>query len=92
MYKPAEDSELLGKYVLKFAKGRVLEMGVGKGVLMEIALKNTNKVEGIDIDRESVQFCRNKGLNVRLGDLFTNVFSKFDVSDRIKLRENTFFK
>jgi release factor glutamine methyltransferase len=79
MYKPREDSELLGKYVLKFARGRVLDMGCGSGVLMKIALGNTSKVEGIDNDRESVQFCRDKGLNVKLGNLFEDVFSKFDV-------------
>lgn len=79
LYEAREDSFLLRKYVEKFARGKVLEVGVGSGILMEAALKNTSNVEGTDIDKESVEFCRSKGLNVRRGDLFTDVFRKFDL-------------
>jgi release factor glutamine methyltransferase len=79
IYEPREDSEMLGVYVKKYAKGKVLEIGVGSGILMEIALANTKSVEGVDIDRKSVDFCREKGLSVRRGDLFTDIFRKFDL-------------
>ncbi len=79
MYEPAEDSFLLGKYVSKFARGRVLEIGVGSGYLMEIALKRTKTVKGVDIDKEAVEFCKNKKLDVVYSNLFSNVKGKFDI-------------
>tara|TARA_Y100000034_G_C6887425_1_gene407624 strand:- start:1646 stop:2170 length:525 start_codon:yes stop_codon:yes gene_type:complete len=79
LYEAKEDSFLLKKYVEKSAKGKVLEIGVGSGILMEAALENTKDVEGIDIDREAVEFCRKKGLNVKKGDLFDDVFRKYDL-------------
>ena len=79
MYESREDSEMLKKYVLKFARDKVLEIGVGSGILMEAALEKTNRVEGVDIDRDAVEFCREKKLDVRRGDLFNDIFRKFDV-------------
>ena len=77
-YEPSEDSFLLGKYVSKFSKGRVLEIGVGSGYLMEIALKKNKNVFGVDIDDDAVKFCKNKKLNIVKSDLFSNVKGKFD--------------
>ena len=79
LYEAREDSFLLKKYVEKFARGKVLEVGVGSGVLMEAALENTKDVEGTDINSEAVAFCREKGLNVKRGDLFNDIFRKFDL-------------
>ncbi len=79
IYEAAEDSFLLRKYVEKYSKGRVLDIGAGSGILMEVALKKTSKVEGGDIDEEAVQYCKKKGLNVVKGDLFSNVKGKFDL-------------
>ncbi|MBU2640097.1 MAG: DUF2431 domain-containing protein [Nanoarchaeota archaeon] len=79
MYEAGEDSFLIGKYIKKFSKGKVLEIGCGSGYLMEIALSKTKNVKGVDIDKESVEFCRKKGLDVSYSDLFSNVKGKFDV-------------
>jgi|GEM_PF-83641 len=39
VYEPAEDSELLGTFVKRYARGRVLDMGTGSGYLGSLALK-----------------------------------------------------
>tara|TARA_Y100000034_G_scaffold106887_1_gene135930 strand:+ start:410 stop:922 length:513 start_codon:yes stop_codon:yes gene_type:complete len=79
MYEAREDTELLKKYVEKFSRGKVFEIGAGSGVLMEAAMDKSRSVEGVDIDRESVEFCKAKGLSVRKGDMFTDIFRKFDL-------------
>ncbi|MAG45256.1 MAG: hypothetical protein CMH63_00595 [Nanoarchaeota archaeon] len=78
VYQPEEDSFMLEKWVKELVKGKVLEVGVGSGILMKAALKSTKKVSGVDIDKENVEFCKKKGLNVKESDLFSNVNGKFD--------------
>ena len=79
MYEAAEDSFLLAKFVRDYAKGRVLDVGCGLGILMEAALGKTSNVEGVDIDEEAIDYCKKKGLNVKKSDLFSNVRGKFDL-------------
>lgn len=79
IYEAAEDSFLLKKYVEKYSKGKVLDVGTGSGILMEVALKKTSKVEGVDIDEEAVDYCKKKGLKVKKSDLFNKVKGKFDL-------------
>lgn len=79
IYEASEDSFLIGGYVSKFARGKVLDMGTGSGYLMEIALSKTKMVKGVDIDKDAVRFCKNKSLDVIYSDLFSNVKEKFDV-------------
>jgi len=74
MYEAREDSYLLKKYVKKFSKGKVLDVGVGSGILIE----NIKDAVGVDIDEEALEYCRKKGLDVRYSDLFSNVNEKFD--------------
>jgi release factor glutamine methyltransferase len=78
MYKPGDDSFLMEKYVKKFVKGKVLEIGVGSGILMKVALTKTKNVQGVDIDSEAVKYCKKLKLNVNESDLFSNVNGKFD--------------
>jgi len=78
MYQPEEDSYLMEKYVKEFARGKVLEIGCGSGILMEAALKKSESVIGVDVDDESLRFCRKKGLNVKKSDLFSKVNGKWD--------------
>ena len=78
MYQPEEDSYLMEKYVKEFARGIVLEIGCGSGILMEAALKKSESVIGVDVDDESLKFCKKKGLNVKKSDLFSKVKGKFD--------------
>ncbi|MBI2105383.1 methyltransferase [Candidatus Woesearchaeota archaeon] len=78
MYNPEDDSYLIEKYVKKFAKGKILDIGCGSGILMEAALTKSENVLGVDIDDESLKFCRDKGLDVFKSDLFSDVKGKFD--------------
>ena len=79
IYETREDSYLLAKYVKEYASGRVLDMGCGPGILAEIALGKTNDVLAVDVDEEAVNFCKAKGINARVSDLFSNVNGKFDL-------------
>lgn len=79
IYEPREDSFLLAKYVRKYAKGRVLDMGTGSGVLALAALEKTKNVEACDIDKEAVKLAKSKGVKAYVSDLFFNVKGKFDL-------------
>lgn len=79
IYEPAEDSYLLKKYVLKYAFGKILDIGTGSGILAEAALKKSKDVLAADIDEKAVSYCRKKGINAIKSDLFSNIKGKFDV-------------
>lgn len=79
IYEPNEDSELLAKYVKKFAKGKVLDIGTGSGIQAETALKFTKDVLAIDIDKDVVDDVKGKGIEVMISDLFSNVKGNFDL-------------
>jgi len=79
IYEPREDSYLLAKYVEKFARGRVLDMGTGSGILAEVALNKTKEVLAVDINKEAVEYVKKKGIKVKVSDLFSNINGKFDL-------------
>jgi len=86
MYEPREDSYLLLKSVRKLAKGNVLEIGTGSGILAFEASRS-DKVDfviGVDIDKESIDYCNNKydsnNLIFLQSDLFEIFKSKSDIS------------
>ncbi|MEK6856802.1 MAG: HemK2/MTQ2 family protein methyltransferase [Nanoarchaeota archaeon] len=79
MYEPSDDSYLMEKQVIKFASGRVLDVGCGSGILMKAALTKSKDVFGVDIDNGSVEHCKKLGLNVSKSDLFSSVKGKFDL-------------
>lgn len=79
IYEPLEDSFLLSKYVSKFARGKVLDVGCGSGILIKAALTKSKDVIGIDIDNNAIEYCKKQGLNVSKSDLFSNIKGKFDV-------------
>ena len=79
IYQPNEDSFLLSKYVKKYAKGKVLDIGTGSGILAEAALENTKDVLASDINQEAILYCRKKGINAIKSDLFENIKGKFDL-------------
>ena len=79
IYEPSDDSELLAKYVKKYAKGKVLDLGTGSGIQAEIALKFTKDVLAVDLDKESVEYVNKKGIKARVSDLFSNIKEKFDL-------------
>ena len=79
IYEPSEDSYLLAKYVDKFSKGKVLDLGTGSGIQAETALKHTKEVLATDISKEAVKFVKKKGIKARISDLFSNINEKFDL-------------
>jgi len=84
MYNPREDSKLLAIYVKKYARGKVLDIGTGLGILAESAAKNkkVKNVLAVDVDQESIDYCKkniiNKKIKFALSNLFNNVPGKYD--------------
>lgn len=76
IYEPAEDSFLLQKYIGKYAKGVVLDIGTGTGILAEEAAssKRVVKVFGVDINEEAIKYCiirqKSKKITFAMSDLF----------------------
>lgn len=79
IYDPAEDSFLLQKYVRKYAKGKVLDMGTGSGIQALTALEKIKDVLAVDINPEAVKLLKQKGITAKISDLFSNVKGKFDL-------------
>jgi len=78
IYEPREDSYLIEKYIGKLCKGKVLDVGCGSGILSLKAMENGCGVSAVDIDEEAVNYCREKGINAKISDLFLEVSGKFD--------------
>jgi len=81
IYEPAEDSFLIEKSVKQFAEGKsALDMGTGSGILAEVALATGAKsVLAVDVNQEAVNNVKQKGINTRHSDLFSNISEKFDL-------------
>lgn len=82
VYEPAEDSYLIQEEVKKLARGRVLDMGTGSGILAETAAKSkkVKSVIGADIQKKTVDHCRktikNRKVKFVKSDLFSNIPKK----------------
>ncbi len=79
IYEPSEDSFLLSKYVAKFARGKVLDMGSGSGIQAEAALNSAENILAVDIDKEAVMLIRKKRIKAKVSDLFSKINEKFDL-------------
>ncbi len=81
IYEPREDSFLLASLFSDFIfeNTKVLDVGCGSGFLSVQAKNLGADVVSIDINPESVDYCKSLGLNVLYSDLFENVKDKFDV-------------
>jgi len=81
-YEPREDSELLAKYVKKFAFGNVLDMGTGSGIQAITAAKkkSVKSVVAADIQEEVIENnknnIKNKKIKFIVSDLFSNIKNK----------------
>lgn len=78
-------------------KGRILDVGCGTGIMIHY-LTPYGKVEGLDISKEAINFCRARGFkNVYLGDAQNLLFSDnqfdlitaFDTVEHIKKDQKT---
>jgi 2-polyprenyl-3-methyl-5-hydroxy-6-metoxy-1,4-benzoquinol methylase len=56
-------------YVLKRAKGRVLDIGCGRGGLLEELSDKGCESYGIELNPDSVEICQKKGLRVKVGSI-----------------------
>ena len=79
IYEPSDDSYLLEKHVKKYAKGKVLEIGTGSGILAKAAFKKTKDVLAVDINVKAVEHVKSLGIKAICSDLFANVKEKFDL-------------
>lgn len=78
VYEAAEDSELLGVAVAKYASGRTLDLGTGSGYLADIAAEKGCLVLAVDVNKEAVQALQAKPYDVKQSNLFAHVRGKFD--------------
>lgn len=85
IYSPEDDSYLLQEVLKNEIKNKditCLEVGVGSGIqletLKEIGIKKEN-IYGSDVNKEAVQFCKEKGFNCFVSNLFEDVKEKFDL-------------
>ncbi len=84
VYEPQEDSFLLKKAVEQYARGKVLEIGTGSGILALAAanLKNTKSVLAVDIDIEALNYAKQHSARKKItfiqSDLFNKIRGKFD--------------
>ncbi len=86
LYEPSEDSFLIQKHIKEYAKGNVLEIGTGSGILAETAAScgNVQSVLAVDIQKGVIEHCKknikNKKIIFRQSDLFSNIkkTEKFD--------------
>ncbi|MBU2634514.1 MAG: methyltransferase [Nanoarchaeota archaeon] len=74
MYEASDDSFLLKKHIKEYAKGKVLDIGTGSGILARESLKYTKNVVACD-----VQDLKFKDLKFIKSDLFENIKGKFDL-------------
>ena len=58
VYEPREDSLLLEKYVKKFARGNVLDMGTGSGIQARAAAEKATTVVAVDINQDAIDACK----------------------------------
>lgn len=79
IYEPREDSYLLQKYVRKYARGRVLDVGTGSGIQAKTAVETATEVLAIDINPEAVAHVQEHGIAAVQSDLFENVKGTFDL-------------
>jgi release factor glutamine methyltransferase len=79
IYEPQEDSFLLQRYVRKYARGRVLDVGTGSGIQALTALEKTKDVVAVDVSEDVVRFVKSKGVNAKVSNLFSKVDGKFDL-------------
>lgn len=84
IYFPNEDSYLILKHIKKFARGRVLDMGTGTGILAVEASKYSKEVVAVDINKEAIEYAKEKNKKMKniewkVSNLFENVDGKFDL-------------
>jgi release factor glutamine methyltransferase len=78
IYDPEEDSFLLQKFVKKYSKGLVLDMGTGSGIQALSAIENADKVIALDINKEVIKYCKKNIKNKNIEFFKSNLFEVFE--------------
>jgi release factor glutamine methyltransferase len=78
IYDPEEDSFLLQKFVKKYAKGLVLDMGTGSGMQAVTASENADLVIGLDISKEVIKYCKKNVKAKNIQFFKSNLFEVFE--------------
>ena len=66
--------------------GRLLDIGTGKGKLLELAIRKGLEAHGIEVSDPRINECIKKGLNVKYGDVYAIPFSD-DYFDYVVISE-----
>jgi len=84
IYETQEDSFLLQKYIKKYSKGIVLDLGTGTGILAEEAAssKKVVKVFGVDINEEAIKYCIRNQKSKKIIYAMSDLFSLFKLDRR----------
>ena len=77
IYPPGKDSFLLQKHIKDYAKGWVLDLGTGSGILAREAKIYTDDVLAADINKKALQ--KITDIKTIHTDLFSSIKQKFDL-------------
>jgi O-antigen chain-terminating methyltransferase len=61
-------------------KGKVLDLGCGRGEFLELCRDNGIEAQGIDLNEQMVEICRDKGLDCQKGDILESLAEKSDTT------------
>ncbi len=90
-YDPQEDSFLLEKWVKTLARGKLLDIGTGSGILAVAAAnrENVHSVIAVDVQKETIANCKKNIVNKKIKFIFSDLFSAFKKKGG-KKQEKTF--
>jgi len=87
VYEPQEDSYLLQKFVRKYARGKILDLGTGSGIqaLTAAKKKKVKSVLAVDVNPEAIRQLKEKikqeklkKIKVKDSNLFSQISGKFE--------------
>src|SRR3989338_2826868 len=89
VYDPREDSTMLEKHVRKYAKGLVLDMGTGSGILAIAAAQNSKvkSVIALDVQEEVIEHCKKSIIGKKIKFFASDLFEIFEKNSRLKSRK-----
>jgi len=89
IYPAKEDSLLLCKFIKKYCKGRVLDMGTGCGILAILATGKASKVVAVDINPQAIA-CTKKnaelnGVKAKIETRLGNLFGAIETDEKLDI-------